>query len=838
MKLSLIVCVIVSIFLLATLSVPNAGAYSTKIFTTTENFDAGSKLGGSVDYFLDDGVDQPTLMPVNTPSAYFNLDRTYIVYEGGAGYTPIVSYYNHTSDTWASPVIVSNINPIVGDGHGAPVIVIDSSGFIHITYGSHNSEMKYVKSTNARDISTWVRMNDIDVSGTYPHLFVDGSTLRIIYRTTTLIGGDWAIRNSTDGGNNWGSEQIILDFGASDTAYIGGSELRGSRITFSFVKFTNVDTFRHHIYSCYYNTIDGHVYSFPNIDLGITLDSTEADSNCRIVNTSSDETWYTAMKTSPLVGSDNTYIIYSRKVSGTWVQRFIYWNGTAWQPSIDIGITLDDSSGYSDMIVTNSSSIEAFITSKGGTSLYDGDMERWVWNGLSWTFQETLISESVSGLGVNEPNVPINFNPELKVFFQEFIPNVQAAHSKLYAWGSGGFLRSTFVPDRAIETETERFNVVSGTFELASIDGDKFSVNDTDAETFRWDRISGRPLIGTDEECGSVTRNISLGTFNLNVSNSGSPGSCRRGIRSSASITGNWDIRIKMDEIYRFDSSSGTTVFEFSIVNSAIPYCSLTGTPTSTDGLLYQVFRTNGAGPVIINAFTCVNSAFTQVGTNTDLPGNPLWLRITRSTNTFTWYYSTNGIDWTQDEQTTNSNIPNPVYSVFSNFAGGGTVVPILSNKLDDYNVASGLIEVGGYERSGTWTSEIQIWVSPDVVRSITIDYTGISSTNFIDSVAIVSTTNVSLFVYDINIISGSSVTITLPTDIAIYDLLKQNWAIRIVLNGDSLGTVIVSSVTVTLDKDLIITALVDGSWVMGFFALITLGLMGAWALKKKRGGR
>ncbi len=765
-------------------------AASEILWTSTADFDAGTKIASTPtpDYFIDDGVDLPILSPFNNPVAFYDnsggTSRTYVVYQGGAGFLPIVTYYDHSAGSWAAPVQASNVNPIVGDGHGAPAILVGTDGFIHVVYGAHNTALKYLKSTSARDITAWTRQGDIDASGVYPHLFRDGTTLRIFYRTSTLIGGDWGLRNSTDGGATWGAEQTILDFGAVDTAYIGGSELRGSRITFSFVRYTNSDTFRYNVYACYYNTADGKIYSLAGTDLGITLNATEATNNCLIENTGTSQTYYSVLKTD---SSNNPYVIYSSQVSGIWRQRWVYWTGSAWSSPVTIGsIRLDDGSGYSDLIVRSSIQVEAFLVSAGGTSVYDGDLERWTWDGSVWTRVETILTELRSGLGLNGAFVPISFLEGFRVLFAEFVPNTVAAHAKLYAWGSDGFVTSSLVPDRAVETETERQGIDAGTLELASLEGDAFAVADTDAETFRWDRVSGRPITGTDEGCRTVTRDISGGVLNL-LANASTSTACRRGVRSVATLSGNWDIRVRLDVISRYAPAGLTTVFELQVLNEAVPYCA---DDVTVDGLLYQAPYLSGATDVF-NAWTCTNGAFTQVGTNTVTPGDPISLRLTRSGNTFTWFYSTDGAAWTQDETTTNAGIANPVYVVMTVQAAADLAQ--LEVDLDDFVVSAGTVDAGGYRRSGSWSTPLQPYAQGTAPTEVVVAASGLTASLYLDSASVHDSAGTTLTKNDDNVVAGTQTTYTIPNP----ELVSQAWVARVTVAGDGSGTPVIHSVLV-----------------------------------------
>src|SRR3990172_7425588 len=81
---------------------PPAAAVSTTTWTSTADFDAGTKSQTQVarNWFATNGVSQPNNF-INYPSAEFYNGRTYIVYQGpnsaGVATTPSpwITYYNH-----------------------------------------------------------------------------------------------------------------------------------------------------------------------------------------------------------------------------------------------------------------------------------------------------------------------------------------------------------------------------------------------------------------------------------------------------------------------------------------------------------------------------------------------------------------------------------------------------------------------------------------------------------------------------------------------------------------------------------------------------------------------
>ncbi len=322
-----------------------------------------------------------------------------------------------------------------------------------------------------------------------------------------------------------------------------------------------------------------------------------------------------------------------------------------------------------------------------------------------------------------------------------------------------------------IETNTDNLGIATGGFELSSLKGDSFTLADTDADTFKWNLMTG-----TSTCTGTSTRSIAGGVLDVDVTCT-SVNDRRTGVLSSATITGDWDVRIKVDKTVDLGT---TSIWELSLFTGTDDFC--TGT---NDGLHYRDI--DGA----LQAYTCVNSAFVQVGTNTVTPSDPIWLRITRATNTFTFFYSTDGSAWTQDETTTNANIANPLYGYFSVFADGPSG-DATGADFDDFYVAAGTVNAGGFRTTGMWTSATQIY-SGEVAASITITYSGASASNYIDAVRIVDSAGSVLFTDDTDRTSGTSATSTIP----FVPALQADWGVRILLAGGGAGTSISEAVSV-----------------------------------------
>src|SRR5690606_36401735 len=106
---------------------------------------------------------------------------TAITYQG-PGEDPVVAMFDYATHEWTSETV--GTNPLSGDSHGNPILLRDSSGYLHCIYGGHNTAMQYKRSTSVDDITAWTdRTSALSQSGTYPSLIESDGELVLLYRT-------------------------------------------------------------------------------------------------------------------------------------------------------------------------------------------------------------------------------------------------------------------------------------------------------------------------------------------------------------------------------------------------------------------------------------------------------------------------------------------------------------------------------------------------------------------------------------------------------------------------------------------------------------------------------
>lgn len=839
--------VIVLFVILTTFTSINVEADSTVIFTSTNDFDAGNKSDPGQDYFVSNSVDQPTYSFISKPSAIYSsvVDRTYIAYQGGTNFLPYIVYYSHSSRQWVSPVQVNDTNPVSGDGHGAPSLWIDSSGYIYVFYGAHATRMQLKRSTNPYDISSWVLLNSPTPGtppsnqATYPHLFEFSGYIYFFYRQGTSVGGDWGFKRSNDRGVTWSTFTNILDFGG-DGAYISDTIFIPSqnRVYYSFVwDNRGGDGKRHNAYVCYWDLITNTQYGINGANLGSQVTLSEANNNCRAKYTGDTSVvWFVTMK---LDSSYRPYLIYTNTSNDPSIYNitFVRWTGSSWTDEVTI-TTTDGTSSYADMIIYGTNDIDAFIITEGFSQLsgnddYSGSLERWHWNGSTWSFMETIMSEAKSGNPVNRPFVPLNYDSEIKIVFDSWNPKYPLSPEvKMWAWGDSGLVRRTEIESGTygLETNTDNPKISSGTFSLSNARYENFNRADSDANTFEWTTFT------TGDGTGTLTSVFSGGVYNVTVVNPGGSGRHGKTLSGTFGITGNWDVRTKFTVTdYPTDTVSGL-IYTLCLFTQPDECDTVSGTPYYyTRGLIYRYFAFSNGNPLgMYDAFyQTENGVLNTIGSSTFSITNPNWLRITKSGTTFTFYRSIDGNSWIQDEQSVIPSFTDSVWyyhiTPYSNGVNDGNTWSIIA---DDYNLESGGLDSNGYRKLACWVSPIQSSTS-EIVSSIMVNYSGASANTYIDSIYLYGVSRI-LYSNTDNIISGTSRTYN--TNINPFQV-GQNWYLKLCIAGDGLSSIVINNIEVQTISSTFTTNLNASVYITGFLSLCVLFIIASFKLRKYRGG-
>jgi len=173
--------------------------------------DINTLLPSSTLHFAEDGASS-AINGINRPPAVCFNNKTYVTYQG-VNNAPMVTVYDHIKKEWG-PIVKAGTSPLGDtDTHGAPSMVIDKEGYLHIFFGSHGGKQVYVKSRKPEDITDWMEMPPIHGSMTYPNAAaLESGELVMIGRTGGGHKAPWSEISSKDGGKTWNKPKAILNY--------------------------------------------------------------------------------------------------------------------------------------------------------------------------------------------------------------------------------------------------------------------------------------------------------------------------------------------------------------------------------------------------------------------------------------------------------------------------------------------------------------------------------------------------------------------------------------------------------------------------------------------------
>jgi len=208
-------------------------------------------------------------------------NRTYLVYLNRES-RPWIQYYDHSLNSWAPPQQVSeNTGESSQPDHLYPSLWIDAKGRIHVVYGSHCSSYRHSISSQPHDIRSWRVAPTVGSRQSYPQP-VWASDGRLYLFSTHYYAGrhrELGYFLSTDGGNSFGPNQIVIEHSPLGSAYVGaikhepGCLGRPERFHIAWVHLRHINAKSSHgqvhpVHYCQLNLDNQHLYNAQGIDLG------------------------------------------------------------------------------------------------------------------------------------------------------------------------------------------------------------------------------------------------------------------------------------------------------------------------------------------------------------------------------------------------------------------------------------------------------------------------------------------------------------------------------------------------------------------------------------------
>ena len=228
------------------------------------------------------------------------------------------------------------------------------------------------------------------------------------------------------------------------------------------------------------------------------------------------------------------------------------------------------------------------------------------------------------------------------------------------------------------ETVTDNPAIPADQFQSGNIAGDSFSHSDADGNTFKWTKIQ-------TEGSGSDSYSITSGSLDLKWTSALNAEQTDE--FSTAKITGDFDIRTLVTSVSSNNNFDG---FQWYLLRNQGAFSG-----GSQDGV---GIRWDHGTNARFRSAKIVSGSLTVLNTHADC-GATCYLRMTRSTNDFTFYYSADGSSWTTiTTATTLSNVPASVYIDLS-----AERLSLLAEEwtVDSIWLQSGTVASGGFRTSG-----------------------------------------------------------------------------------------------------------------------------------------
>ncbi len=457
----------------------------------------------TADFFVTDASKDGLYMEMAIqPQAVHRDGKTFLVIQG-RDLEPHAVVYDHDSDVWVGPVRVGD-NPLTNDMHGAPALVIDSSGHLHVFYGGHHSPLKHARSAAPLDVTRWVELPDVAPSFTYPQpVILPNGTIDLFYRD----GGPglrWVYRRTTNGGATWSAPVTVLEASSSTGYYAHFASGPGAEVFVSFVRlswdsyFTGTKWARHDVHLIrrdeggVWRTAAGSALSMPLTPSSLA--------SCRLHDSGSANTNMTLSRPGP--GGLPRVLFSTGSGAGpdSYAWKLARWTGSAW----DIReIARTDHFFDSGTFVQDGDRIDAYLVVAGTRGEGTGDRDytddgglvvRFVSedDGVTWVRDPEPISPSVPEAIYNNPQSVSGAHADARVAFSEWVSGPSIHALRLYLWGDSGLIGREFDPVVRRTSGSDRIDTAVRASREAFPDGAE-SVVLANSDDFP-DALTGAPL--------------------------------------------------------------------------------------------------------------------------------------------------------------------------------------------------------------------------------------------------------------------------------------------------------------------------------------------------------
>ncbi len=415
------------------------------------------------------------------PEAIYDAEtgKTIVAYQG-YGSHPYVAAYDHETHTWQGP-FQAGTNPLVGDAHGGPALVIDAEGYVHVFYGAHLGTMLQSRSALPHDVSSWQELGPVALadpsgettastalSGTYPQPMLDpDGRLRLYYRNTAgdATDGYWYSVSATDGLEPWDSRETVLQgIPGSEGWYASFTRTPGGDVACGFLlrdfAASQTDYFiRRNVYYMRRDAVSGTWLTAAGASVPETRTKETLDAACLAYDSGTRHVNEVVAKDTD-TGPCMLFVEGIESPRPVYMWRFVRWSSAegTWTTPVDIAPT-DNFFDAGTFQVLPDGDIEAFLTTGGfadesatlaeaALATRGGDIVRYVSHdgGAKFEREESLKVSPGPWARYNDPQIVDGVDGGPRVFFSEWDNDYANYVHKVYLWGDDGFAGREFTP--------------------------------------------------------------------------------------------------------------------------------------------------------------------------------------------------------------------------------------------------------------------------------------------------------------------------------------------------------------------------------------------------------
>jgi len=136
-------------------------------------------------------------------------DRTHVAWLDSVadGFRVRVRTLDRRTGDWSPVTTIGQAH----DNHGGPALVVDSRGYLHVTYYPHHHPMRYRRSVRPNDASAWTDVETVGRRCTYPTLVCSRDDTLLLACRESRSDGPWSVNlyaRPADG--TWQGPRTIL----------------------------------------------------------------------------------------------------------------------------------------------------------------------------------------------------------------------------------------------------------------------------------------------------------------------------------------------------------------------------------------------------------------------------------------------------------------------------------------------------------------------------------------------------------------------------------------------------------------------------------------------------